>query len=1288
MATTIDLALTPAISPRAWSEASSWLDLDAQAPEWVVYRVRCAEGLSRLTRCELWLVRADTPPGPPPDGPRTIYDRTRDRIDDMKNYDDPIDSAVAAGDADAFGQAVSDYAGALGRNVGDELGDAVTSLSDIEENYFGMGEEQTRWVGKPPPRPEEFVGTFRSFRIARRGDAEELLHGRWVSGVVDEMEDLGFLASYYRMIRVVIVPQLKVLAYRSGCRIYQDKTTLDVVREVVERAGIYGQGIEIDPAAAGRLATMPVRQYCVQYDETDLDFVRRLLEEDGLVFRFRHQLGCEQLVIGEGASCGAGPLPCWDSLDTATVERLPLVTRSEAGQRSDETAWSLRVARRPAIDAVIHRDYNFAASRSFIETTAPTPAQVKASPAVPLPFELYEYPGGAELARSGAEEQQNQREHARYRLEAVLAAERAGRGVSNAVAMAPGAIATIEDHRQDAGAYHESVSPEGRFLVTGVEHFAQVGSRVLGEGAGPGAGPEPGGEAAAAALGDYTNVFSCIPADRPFRTSRTAPRPVIDGPQTAVVVGNPGTDPTKVESAEAARDADYVSLDDLGRVQVRFHWDRRDAEPNGYDQARSCWIRVAQPWAGDSWGTTFIPRAGMEAVVEFIDGDPDQPVITGFVHSPTNRFPVERKHLDLTGTNRVSEVGDRLHYKKDMGYTPVEDRHINMLRTQSHVAGVGTSPLRARGFHELSFCDTPGRERLRLHSEGDLEETVVRNHSTEVEKDQLNVVQGNQVERIGRDQTLEVEGKRVKKVEGHEHDIVEHDRSLTVNGPATLKVDGNRSEDVKGAETIEIGPAEAGAVKRELKVRGHRRVEGLGNDTLTVGADRKLLVRGQYKATGSPLSMKAAPPAPGAQTSTVGAEDGNLKMEALGEPGEIEIVAHGGEGERGSVSVRGKAVTIQSKATAPPAGVRFECGAVWLEVGPDAIAMNAPKGVTLQCGGSSVTIGPALQGDTITHEHVVMMVRNEPVQQDPAAFEPEAPEKPGIFYLRMKATGAATPSGDAPPPEVAASDDQLHAAGSDDLNREVGASSGASVADLIDEPGILMTSGDITISASGGIVVKSQKGVNIQDRDEAGTYTNTRLLSEHEEDLVKQTQAEEAKLKQMEDELVTLEQDVQKATEDYAAKRQALLENEKQISEKASEDYKDALDDFKEARTKYYEAEQKKREAEQKLAEAKARGETDLEDLQDDVDDANADYDDAKEDYDEAKKDLDDESGECKELDDEHDQKVADYEAAKTKYEEAVEKRDAKRAEIEAQRQKVSQLRDRVSRETTPRTQG
>jgi len=270
---------------------------------------------------------------------------------------------------------------------------------------------------------------------------------------------------------------------------------------------------------------------------------------------------------------------------------------------------------------------------------------------------------------------------------------------------------------------HDRAAFNQEYVLTAVQHY--------------GSQPEAAGAEAATSGGSnqavYENDVECIPKATPFRPPRTTPRPAISGGQTAIVVGPSGEE---------------IHTDKYGRVKVQFHWDRAGK----YDDKTSCWVRVSQGWAGGGYGMMFLPRIGQEVIVDFLEGDPDQPIITGRVYNASQMPP-----LDL----------------------PAEKTRSTIKSSSSKGGG---------GANEIRFEDKKGDEQLLLHAEKDLNFRV----------------KNDRREHVGNDRHLVVARDKIQKVERDEHSLVDRDQITEITRDHSLKVGKNQSIEIGADRSLTV----------------------------------------------------------------------------------------------------------------------------------------------------------------------------------------------------------------------------------------------------------------------------------------------------------------------------------------------------------------------------------------------------------------------------------------------------------------------------------------------------
>jgi type VI secretion system secreted protein VgrG len=297
----------------------------------------------------------------------------------------------------------------------------------------------------------------------------------------------------------------------------------------------------------------------------------------------------------------------------------------------------------------------------------------------------------------------------------------------------------------------------------------------------------------------------------PFRPPQKTPKPIIQGTQTAFVVGPAGEE---------------IFTDKYGRVKVQFHWDREGQ----VDANSSCWVRVAQAWAGNRWGMMFIPRIGMEAVIDFTDGDPDQPIITGCVYNAQAMPP----------------------------YTLPDEKTKMTIKSDSSKGG--------QGFNELRFEDKKGSEQVFIHGEKDLDVRIKNDRREWTGKDQHLVVKYNRREKIGGDTHLLVGGDQLEKIEGSHHLTIGSDEVVQIGGNYSSMVDGDSDELVSGNHIL-CAFGKLGLLGDDVVVSGMKSI------TLKAGGSHIVIDSSGVYIKGAMVHINSSPGSP--QDATVNPVESN-----------------------------------------------------------------------------------------------------------------------------------------------------------------------------------------------------------------------------------------------------------------------------------------------------------------------------------------------------------------------------------------------------------------------------
>jgi type VI secretion system secreted protein VgrG len=560
---------------------------------------------------------------------------------------------------------------------------------------------------------------------------------RYFNGIVTRFANTGWvgeLASY----EATVHPWLWLLSRASNCRMFQDMAVPDIVKEV---CGVYGGAAALSVTAlSGEYPALP---YCVQYRETDFDFVCRLLEGAGIYFYFTHEDGKHTMVLADSYSAHQ-PIAGYTALKFARAAR--------RGEWAEESVSSWANGGAIASSKVVLQDFDFektAGSRGGgLLSTATIAAGFDQAA-----YEMFDYPGDYSVAADG-------NALARARIESLHGQCEQIAATTDARGLYPGGLFTLADHPRD--------DQNRAYLVTSAQY-------------------EVSGNAYASGGGGFG--FSCrigaIGKEHPYRPLPTVPRPRVYGPQTAIVVGKAGEE---------------IWTDKYGRIKLQFHWDRLGKD----DENSSCWVRVAQGWAGKGWGAMAVPRIGMEVVVSFLEGDPDRPLVTGCVYNSDTMPPYE-----LPANQTRSTV-----------------------KSQSSKGG--------EGFNELRFEDKKGAEEVYMHAERDFLRVVKNNDALKVgfetadKGDQTIDIKNDQLETIGNDQTLKVTHDQTVNIDGKQGVKVGTTIVIEAGTSIELKVGGSSIKIEAGKITIKAPEIEV-AADANAKVKAGAMMEIKAGGVMTIG---------------------------------------------------------------------------------------------------------------------------------------------------------------------------------------------------------------------------------------------------------------------------------------------------------------------------------------------------------------------------------------------------------------------------------------------------------------------
>ena len=573
---------------------------------------------------------------------------------------------------------------------------------------------------------------------------------RQFNGSVSELRYLGTGRRFSRY-QITLVPELWFLTQRQDCRIFQMKTAPDIITEVFDKAGMSDYRLELTAQYASK-------EYVLQYRESDHHFVQRLMAEHGLWYYFEHSDSNHTMVIVD--SNDAIPNLISSPLNASYLG--PVIYHSPGGGVADrEHIFGLEQIHRTRTGGVSYGDYQY---------LTPKVPQGQSSATGPNSDLLrYDYPGryvSPDLGLQRVPEWMSEYEIDSHQIEAE----------SDIMRLIAGFSIDISKHPRS------EINRD--YLLLSVTHSGQNRSVHQEEGS-----DEPS---------FYTNQFVCLPRDVTYRAPKLA-APVVDGPQTAVVVGPAGEE---------------IYTDEYGRVKVQFHWDRYAQN----DEHSSCWLRVSQSMAAPNWGAVYLPRIGHEVIVTFLEGDPDRPMVTGAVYNGLASPP----------------------------YALPEHKTRTVFRTQSH---------KAEGHNEMYFEDENDQEEVHFRAQKDMKTKVLNNRYRDIGNDEELKVGRHQENNIFGDRKELIDGHKTSETKQSFTEVIEQDVDVTYNAnenskvaqSQSLSIDENRMTKVGKDTSLDIGG------KKILTVLEGRSASIGANDSLQVGGNLHADVQGNisFRSEGS-----------------------------------------------------------------------------------------------------------------------------------------------------------------------------------------------------------------------------------------------------------------------------------------------------------------------------------------------------------------------------------------------------------------------------------------------------
>ena len=626
-------------------------------------------------------------------------------------------------------------------------------------------------------------------------DADGNGHERHCQGHAIRFTRVGQVGRYYRY-EISLQSWFGLLNKRTNSRIHQDKPVLEVFASVLDDSAIKRiKKVETDNV----IGLHTGRRYCVQHQESDYQFLSRLLEDEGIYYWFDSHGAPGTMYLSDASDAAHDMLPVTD-----TLRYVPSGVTD--AKYNEITQWIS--TRQFETGAFASRDSDFKAIRKKLSADRGDPDTHELAG-----LEAFEFDGGFfkdddtdNIATLRMEELVTRRQ--RHWAQTSWPDVTAGKSFTLAndpdgvrdgdyliaacsfVVSHPGyeGIGLKETPRSIADVLQSALAAD----AVNSSALAAYGSLVRSSPA-----------LSTGAPGTRAFMLTVLPLDMPYRVPRLTPQVTMPGPQSAIVVGPAGNE---------------IHADDFGRVKVHFHWDRYDNS----DEKSTCWVRVSQPWAGKGWGGYFIPRIGQEVVVDFLNGSPDRPIIMGRVYNDDQPKPFSS-------------------------------------HTQSGFLTRSTPNGTAANCNAFRFDDKKGSEQVYLHAEKN-QDIEVENDETHwvghdrrktIDHDETSHIKHDRTENVDNNETISIHGMRTETVDKDEKITIHQNRNERVDLNENISVGENRKEDVGKNETIDIGSNRSvtiGGAKTETVARFKAETISLAK-TLTIGLGYQISVGAAMNTT-------------------------------------------------------------------------------------------------------------------------------------------------------------------------------------------------------------------------------------------------------------------------------------------------------------------------------------------------------------------------------------------------------------------------------------------------------
>jgi len=694
------------------------------------------------------------------------------------------------------------------------LGDDILLFQRMsaKEQLGNLFEYELDLLSKDPGiNLQDLLGSTMSVRLSTRGEEQ-----RHFSGYVSRFSQMGMSGKYY-VYQASLRPWLWLLSRTANCRIFQQKTVPDIIKQVFRDNGFS----DFEDLLSGNYRTW---EYCVQYRETDFNFISRLMEQEGIYYYFKNEKDIHTLVMSD--SIGShDPIPGY--------EEIPYNPFSDHSRAEYEHIFEWFTSQTVQPGSYVMNDYNFKTPKANLEAKLSQQYEHEQSE-----YEVFDYLGEYIDASEGET-------YVRVRLEEFTSQHEQAQGQTDARGIAVGGLFSLAEFpRKDQNKEYLVVSTDYEINSSQYESGTATDEDV------------------------FSCSFTAMDSQVAFRSQRKTPKPMVQGPQTATVVGKAGEE---------------IWTDEYGRVKVQFHWDREGQS----DENSSCWIRVSHPTAGKSWGAVSIPRIGQEVIVDFLEGDPDRPIITGRVYNDVEKTPYG---LPASGM-------------------------ISGMKSNSTPGG--------GGYNEMIMDDTKGTEQIRIHAQYNMDSTILNdqtwtignNRTTSVGVDDSETVGSNQTINIGTNQSSTIGANQSISVGSNKTETVAINTAetigvakeltigaayqITVGAAMNETVGAAKAEEIGGAKSVNVGVNSSENIGSNKSVDAGKNISEKAGDNITGTAGKDVSM-----TSGKKMAMTA-----GDDFSIKGDKKGviDIKDELTIKCGKATIVMK----KNGDITINGKAINVK-----------------------------------------------------------------------------------------------------------------------------------------------------------------------------------------------------------------------------------------------------------------------------------------------------------------------------------------------------------------------------------------